>query len=434
MRASEKPPLCAAFYIFFLREQSEFGLNEKSRFAILRHRRNHFMPATTTDLKEATKILCELAQKHINPEKIKKTRERHAAMFDWKDADYIPLPIGADAPAELEGIPSFPYLEHFHDPEKYFVTHMKAVVSGAVDPGDRLLTVKAAQGELSVPSIFGIEYTVMEYSKACVTRRLFKEEVRDFEVPDDISCLGLMPKVVENSQYHMELLKEYGLEQWVSLNHCDKQGPYDIAFLIRGESLFIDMYEDPEFVHELMNKCTDAYIKASLLCRKLDGDSPFGNASGNWMSKGAVRACDDSCVLISKEIFDEFSKPYLAKAFAELGGGWVHYCGGDKNHGKMEGIHHHDSYCDIPDLHGLNFSTGYDLDYEIKKLISNKVNFIGGIQRIENEPLDVYFRRALSYCSGRQGLFLGLEINPDERSSAMSLWHRLQDEMLPEPA
>ena len=145
----------------------------------------------------------------------------------------------------------------------------------------------------------------------------------------------------------------------VDVHHCDIQGPFDIACQALGPTIFTEIYDDPEFVHHLMNEATRAYIAVAQLCKTLQGEGEtWGNASGFWMKQGGVRVCDDSGILLSRACFEEFVFPYHAKALAPFGGGWLHYCGGVPGGGRAEGVHLHDMYCRIPGLRGLNSLRG----------------------------------------------------------------------------
>lgn len=380
---------------------------------------------------QAIDRVCELAQRHMNTERILTARKRTGAVLGWQDADYIPLQFGAKVP-ELAELPEYDWREQWYDPAKSFVTQMRAVVSSLAGGGDNIPGVRADTGVINGPCLFGAEFDVPTHTKPVVTKYVPKEMLESFTLPDDIRGLGITQRVVEHMEHHKAVLAAHGLGGWVSVYHCDTQGPFDIAEQTRGHDLFTDMFECPEFVHHLMEQATKAYIALSLLCKKIEGEGETrGNAKGCWMEKGGVRLCDDSGILLSVKGWEEFVLPYHTKALDRFGGGWIHYCGGVPGGGRAEGLHLHDSYAKIPCLRGFNFTTGGDWFAEVKKMIDHRVNYIGGLPRGKEEPLESFFRRVLALCPGRKGLILGSgPRTPEEAAGFMDLWHRLQDEMM----
>ncbi len=380
---------------------------------------------------EWIRILCDLARQTIDPERVARSKQRHGAVFRWEEADSIPLMYGAPVP-ELEGLelPSYDWTEQYNEPAKSFVHQIQGVLRAARSGSDALPSVRADTGVVNGPSVFGAEFAVPAHTKPVVTKYVPKEALVDVELPDDIRGLGTMPKVIEHTQHHQEVIRREGLDHVMTVHHCDTQGPFDIAEQTRGHELLTDFYEDPEFVHHLMREATKAYIAISHLCKGLAGEgTQWGNAVGHWMEPGGVRMCDDSGILVSPEIFGEFIQPYQVDGFAPFGGGWLHYCGGVPEGGRAEGLHIHDLYLANPYLRGLNFTTGKDLSAEIRKILAADVNYIGGFPRNEGEALADYFRRILSLCPGRKGLFLQPSLQPGEAEGAMDTWMQVQDDV-----
>ncbi|MCX5683201.1 MAG: hypothetical protein NT049_05890, partial [Planctomycetota bacterium] len=227
-----------------------------------------------------------------------------------------------------------------------------------------------------------------------------------------------------------EALWERGLWDVVRLVHCDQQGPWDIAAQVRGHDLFTDLYDDPEFVHALMAKCTQVYVAVSKLCKTYD-PSPVGGGVGSvfWMENGSVRMCGDSDILISAAQHREFAAPYEQQALQAMGGGWLHYCGGMPGYHRREGLHLHEIYAGIKGLRGLNWTTAGDWEGEMRRLYALGLCHIGTLPRGAGEPLADYFRRALGPYPERKGMiFDGPDIRPDEADGAVDLWRKVQDE------
>ena len=263
-----------------------------------------------------------------------------------------------------------------------------------------------------------------------VTQYVGKDALRAFEVPDDISALGTMPRVIEHMQHHQAVLGEHGLGELVRVFHCDQQGPFDIAAQSRGHDLFIDLYEDPEFVHELLGKTAQVYIAVSMLCKRINGERPdSGQAVDYWMENGGVRMCADSDILVGAEQARELIQPHMRRAFEAFGGGWLHYCGGVPGFTRAEGLHLHEVFAEVGNLRGLNWTTAGDWLGEMRKLKALGLVHLGSLPREDDESLEDYFRRALSPYDDRRGMVFWPELRDGEHDRAQETWHEVQDDV-----
>jgi hypothetical protein len=350
-------------------------------------------------------------------------------MFAWRQSDSIPILVSRSVP-EAEGLPEFDEYERWHEPAKSLYAQLKNGVLPALESGgDYVPGVRPDTGVINGMTVFGAEFLITRENRPAITRYVPKETLKAFEVPQDVSPLGVMPKVVEHLEHHRAALRERGLGDVVHVSHCDQQGPFDIAAQARGHDLFIDLYDDPEFVHMLMRKCTEVYVAISRLCRRY-GPAPGAGtcAGGYWMENGSVRMCGDSDILISAAQHREFVAPYQQDAFRAMGGGWLHYCGGMPGFRRREGLHLHEVYAGIDGLRGLNWTTAADWLGEMRRLKALGLVHVGYLAREAGEPLEDYFRRALSPYDSRTGLvFEGPSVRPEEAGRAVETWRRVQD-------
>ena len=99
-------------------------------------------------------------------------------------------------------------------------------------------------------------------------------------------------------------------------------GPMTIAAMLRGASeICLEMYEDPEYVHELLLFITQAVIKRIKAYREFMGEDIKPQS---WMFP------DDSIELLSLEMYKEFVLPYHKMLLNELAGDGphsIHLCG-----------------------------------------------------------------------------------------------------------
>ena len=374
--------------------------------------------------------VCSLIAQKITPERIEIARRRQADMLAGRTSDYIPIVFGK-AVQETKKLPEFNWAEQFHDPAKSLYMQLKDIVLPAVcSDSDNVPGVRADTGVVNCMSVFGVGYSVPEHTKPVVTTFPTKESLEEFEVPEDISQSGILPKVKEHMEHHIKVLDEHGLGDLVNVHHCDTQGPFDIAAQTRGHDIFMDLFDDQDFVHSLMRRCTEVYIKVSVFCKEINNEfSRAGSASGYWMEKGAVRMCGDSDILLNSELHRQFALPYQQEAFNALGGGWLHYCGGMPGYNRAEGLHLHENYAATEGLWGLNFTTARDWPAELQKLNDLSLTYIGMFPRLENEPLEEYFKRLIEIYDNRQGLiFSAPDLKDEEFGIAMDCWRKVQDE------
>jgi uroporphyrinogen decarboxylase len=106
------------------------------------------------------------------------------------------------------------------------------------------------------------------------------------------------------------------------LKTCFDQGPFSLATAVRGiEQLMLDCYDDPQFVYDLLEICTEAVIKFARAC---------GQAGCHALTFG-----DSTAGLLSPELFEKFAFPFekqVIEALADLDMPvFLHICG-DTSH------------------------------------------------------------------------------------------------------
>lgn len=142
-------------------------------------------------------------------------------------------------------------------------------------------------------------------------------------------------------------------------------GMFTIACELRGaENICIDMYEDPDYYHQLMDFLTESTIHRMKSWRKYMGKPEIEKAF--WFA-------DDSILLLSNETYIEFVLPYhkkLANALSTLEDrGGVHLCGDATRHFKT-----------IRDeLNIYHFDTGFPVNHrELCLELGDEVTIQGG--------------------------------------------------------
>lgn len=249
----------------------------------------------------------------------------------------------------LDGWPTFPYSEAFHDMEKMLVNELAGVYVGARLRDDRMYTIRANYGVGTVASMFGCRISLtmnnMPWCEALSDTEL--REALDRGVPD-IETAGLGPRVLDTERFYLKALTQHpNLSKAVRVFICDTQGPFDIAHLVMGHRIYTEMYDDPDLVHRLLDLATQTYSRFTHRQKEIISEGNDWSFHSMMKVRGGIRICEDAPTNISGAGYLEFCRPYNERILAEFGGGWIHYCGA--GHQIMPHI------LDTPGVHGINF-------------------------------------------------------------------------------
>ena len=282
--------------------------------------------------------------------------------------------------------------------------------------GDFQPTVMADFGTVTVATIFGIKAQVLPHTPPWISKHLSRKEVskviRELD-PATAPQRGLVAMAMERSAYFREQLGHKA--RVCSFSH---QSPLDIAYQVRGEDFFYDLYDDPAFVHDFLDACTDIYVAVTRAFKEL-ADEP---ADGPY-SQAHIACSDDVSTLLGPEHFYEFSLPYTRKALRALGGGLVHFCG-DAGH-IIEG------YLAAPEVKAINLGQPelYDPAIVMPRMLAARTIYSGGWPVHPEESLDDYIRRILELLPDRlEGMILGISswkfnVPPED---IVNRWYALQ--------
>ncbi len=352
------------------------------------------------------------------------SQARQEAVWRGEEVDYLPLLLAGGSVPERKNLPSYNLKEQFFDQEKMLYEQAWAALSTVRAKSDALPSVRANLGTGFLASVFGLEQEVFADKMPWLKKHLRKDEIEKFseESLSPISDKGLIPRAKE----YMNFFKER-LTGKVAVYLPDTQGPFDLAHLIRGNEIFTDIYDDPDFVHHLMELSTYVYIEASKYLKRVV-DEPLNagyHSNSLYMESCGVRCCEDTTTLLSPEIVKEFIVPYIKKALSPFGGGWLHFCG--------KGNHLLDIFLEIPEIKGINFGNpeNYDPAEILPKLESKGKIYYGSFPRKEREGVKEYFARLLKPLHKKGTLLLDFDLpEGEESSSVLSLWNSVQDETL----
>ena len=98
--------------------------------------------------------------------------------------------------------------------------------------------------------------------------------------------------------------------------------PLDMINMFRGNELFLDLYEEPEELKKLLDRCAAASVRFNRQIETRRGDRKVMGAVsfGTWHPSG-ICLLEDAADLCSPETYREFGMSYTQKVLDALGGG-----------------------------------------------------------------------------------------------------------------
>lgn len=300
-----------------------------------------------------------------------------------------------------------PYsMEEIHtDIRKMMFNELLGNLSIIETKDDSVPMIRANYGVGSLPCAFGLKSTILNGNMPWVTA-LPKEEVRrvvDAGVPDFRTGFG--QRILDTYEFYRETLARYPKCQAViKLFHPDYQGPLDDAHLLYGSDIYLDMYEDPDFVHEVLSLVTDTYIDRMKRVKPYLDDETDG-CCYHWqcLYPGALVLRNDTAVNLSPEMYREFSQTYDNRIIEAFGPASMHFCG--------RADHWVFALARTPGIVGLNFGRMQKLVFGEKYLeflapevTEKKLPIIGySITKQDYEEIDFErFGRGVAYILGVQ--------------------------------
>jgi uroporphyrinogen-III decarboxylase len=173
-------------------------------------------------------------------------------------------------------------------------------------------------GMVMLPAIFGCEIVYEEEALPwAMPLNLSKEDCDKLTKPD-LMNVEPMKTVLGQIDY---LKGKYGKV----VGDINTTGVQNLALKLRGDSLYIDYFDDPDFAHRLLSFCTDCIIDLWKLIYPITGT---GAVDVTPMADPKI-FCVPNCTVeqISGDTYEEFGLPYdtrLAQACHPFG---VHHCG-----------------------------------------------------------------------------------------------------------
>ncbi len=325
--------------------------------------------------------------------RIETAKKRQTAVWEGRKPDALPVIAFGDLTEEQEKIPRYNHKEAFYNSDFMLCNNVRAALTAANSGSDAVPSMRANMGTGMTLSCLGLEQEVFEDKMPWLKQHLSKKQISRLS-PDDIRIQGTFERALN----HMRRFKEV-MDDAVPVFCPDTQGPFDLAHLILGDDLFLECYDDPPFVHHLLELCLALGIKTHTWAKEVSGEPRDRLYHGNYLyaENMGIRICEDTTVLLNAEQIETFALPYTKRLAAHFGGAWVHYCGRNDHLAK--------AVLGLPEVRGINYGHipghVHELPFERDMEWVDKAGkvYIGPWPRFDEETSRDYLKRMHRWAS-----------------------------------
>jgi len=199
----------------------------------------------------------------------------------------------------------------------------------AKDSGIPMLRANFGVGAL--PCAFGLKSYIIENNMPWV-EHVSKDEAKKIlvrGVPDYTAGYG--QRILEIYEFYKEVLSKYPkCNEVIKFHYPDYQGPFSTVHLILGTETYYEVYDDPDFIHELLDLSVETYLTFIRKIKPYINDEMYDGYCLHWnaLYPGKILLRNDSAVNLSVDMYKEFVEPYDLKIIKALGGkASMHFCG-----------------------------------------------------------------------------------------------------------
>ncbi|GHT98219.1 hypothetical protein FACS1894142_4260 [Spirochaetia bacterium] len=345
--------------------------------------------------------------------------EDQCAVWEGRIPAHQPLLLHSPPP-KAPSVPQFTTREIHFDKEKMLLAGMSGMVSSLAGGMQAVPSIRANMGCGIFPSLFpGILPMLFDDQRMpWIIEHLDKETIKKLR-PEDITLTDEFKLGLEHMAYQAEQLEGTGAYVFP----LDLQDAVDIAHLVYGDPFFYDLYDDPEFIHHLLDLSCRAIEVGIPECLKVMPHSDTVITHYNELamprSLGGIKFSEDTSTLICPDHIDEFTLPSLKRLLEFTGGGYVHFCG--YNEQLL------DKFLNMDLVHGMNFGNPekYDMEQVLRKFAQAGKVFYGSIPKKADEDYQQYFTRLTAAATDAQGrcwLLLSMGAALEEAEKIRAAW------------
>jgi hypothetical protein len=311
-------------------------------------------------------------------------RVLHEAFWRGSGPSLILIPAG-DVPL----YDTTDYLARFDDPQRMWAAEIERARAVIDWPTDGIPTVRPNLGTIFVPTLAGQEYVVQDGQMPWPGPPLSREAIRAVrEMP--VANSPLMRRAGEFYRIHAASGQIH-----VAAYHPDTQGVFDIAHLLYGDNIFLDLM-DPDgqsWIAELLEIALDLMVRAVRHVKYLLGEPEDAMIHGHATPQGVffpgagIRLSEDTATLLSPASIERFVLPTIEKAAAMFGGAFLHYCGRHTAFFEM--------LCRMPCVHAIDLGNPemYDTRWLLERCAETDTVLFSRLAAAPDEGCEPYARR-----------------------------------------
>ena len=256
------------------------------------------------------------------PPRIHRKMEEHARFWRGEGPSLIFVPVVARDLYDLDG-----YQARFADPRLMFEAERARARAIHDWPTDGIPTVRPNLGTIFVPSCVGQPYEVRPGAMPWPGETLSRDQIR--------ARAGSSVMTGELMERALEFYRLAADDDSVCAYHADTQGVFDIAHLLYGEEIFLDLATDDEqpWIAELMELALAWFLESTRILKAAVGEPESAMVHGHGTDQGlsfpnaGARISEDTATLLSPPMIEAVLLPYMARSAEPFGGAFVHYCG-----------------------------------------------------------------------------------------------------------
>ncbi len=387
-----------------------------------------------------------LIEEAIDLQRLEIGRKRQDSICRGQPLDYAPLILGHCQPfvgdckenrtfimgdhfvaggtvvPEIEDYRHWGLAEQIASPKVMLYEGLWELLSWVRSGSDAQLSLRPRMVNV-LPICFGMDYQVTDDGTMWFSKALSLDEALDADL-DDLDKHSEVQLALE----HLRFLGE-NLPEGVKTSCPIAVGPLTTADYILGKDIWLEFYDRPEKIRNLLDKITEATIRLLKLYKSIvDEPMDIARIGPLYMSCGGIKIGNDSLVMLSPEMFQEFIHPGIAKLAKVFSGAYHHSCGFYPEH--LNGL------CDIKEITVFNFGEPklWDMPQAVSQLQQSGKIYYGGWERLPAEPIETYLRRGVQICGPQRNraiLHAKGEGPWPEASQTMDLWYKLQDDIYP---
>jgi hypothetical protein len=325
--------------------------------------------------------MLEYLEENIDEAHCDEVEKRHLDAIHFKEGAVLPLGIVTRPEEEL-----LPRDEAFNDPEVMLHNELLEseptlgnVINSVYTKDDFPLHIRSNHGITLTHSILGGKYQLGQKTMPWVLSLdiPIAEYRRNWEdKPYDISGNEVYRIIMETYAYFRERLSGYPkCGRRIKLSHPNFNGPFQTAQSLMGNDFFLELYENPEDVHWLVNRITEMYLELfKIVDPQMDNQTSDKSAlyihGGIYPCRTVLRN-DTAVAMLSEEHYAEFCRPCDVRIAETLGDICIHTCGTLRPF--------HPGIMNVPGLKGVNYGDPHlqNIDVVINEWNKKRIAVLG---------------------------------------------------------